>query len=113
VAVDRAQVGGVDRPASPSGAVGFSICFADEKALAQLAGAKHCPHHPYLKPQLAGSFPIAAQQLYPLVTTGGGALPLPVHCVQPAMLSRANTAAVARMSFFIAVTFVMTAQLNA
>ncbi len=37
---------------------------------------------------------------YPLVTTGGGALPLPT-CAQPAMLRRANTAAVARASFFM------------
>src|ERR1700722_16429881 len=37
---------------------------------------------------------------YPLVTTGGGALPLPTWA-QPAMLRRANTAAVARASFFI------------
>jgi hypothetical protein len=27
---------------------------------------------------------------YPLVTTGGGALPLPTYCAQPAMLRRAN-----------------------
>ena len=32
---------------------------------------------------------------YPLVTTGGGALPLPTYCAQPAMLRKANTAAVA------------------
>ena len=37
---------------------------------------------------------------YPLVTTGGGALPLPTSA-QPAMLRRANTAAVARASFFM------------
>jgi len=37
---------------------------------------------------------------YPLVTTGGGALPLPT-CAQPAMLRRANTAAVASANFFI------------
>jgi hypothetical protein len=40
-------------------------------------------------------------QHYPLVTTGGGALPLPTYCAQPAMLRRANIAAVARASFFI------------
>ena len=37
---------------------------------------------------------------YPFVTTGGGALPLPV-LAQPAMLKRARTAAVARASFFM------------
>jgi hypothetical protein len=37
---------------------------------------------------------------YPFVTTGGGALPLPV-LAQPAMLRRASTAAVARASFFM------------
>src|SRR5579864_7116864 len=37
---------------------------------------------------------------YPLVTTGGGALPLPTSA-QPAMLRRANTAAVAITSFFM------------
>jgi hypothetical protein len=37
---------------------------------------------------------------YPLVTTGGGVLPLPT-CAQPAMLRRANTAAVASAIFFI------------
>ena len=31
---------------------------------------------------------------YPLVTTGGGALPLPTYCAQLAMLKRASTAAI-------------------
>src|SRR5215469_16652587 len=45
-------------------------------------------------------------QHYPLVTTGaagGGAFPLPMYCAQPAMLKRASTAAVPRVSFFIGV----------
>jgi hypothetical protein len=42
---------------------------------------------------------IAENSNYPLVTTGGGALPLPV--AQPAMLKRANTAAVAIAIFFM------------
>jgi hypothetical protein len=37
---------------------------------------------------------------YPLVTTGGRALPVPRYCAQPAMLRMANIAAVARASFF-------------
>jgi hypothetical protein len=51
----------------------------------------------------AGLTPGPSQYLYsnyPLVTTGGGALPLPT-CAQPAMLRRANTAAVASANFFI------------
>jgi hypothetical protein len=48
---------------------------------------------PFLKARLM----VAA---YPFVTTGGGALPLPV-LAQPAMLSRASTAAVASASFFM------------
>ena len=36
----------------------------------------------------------------PLVTTGGGALPLPV-CAQPATLNSAITAAIAIATFFI------------
>src|SRR5262249_7157872 len=49
----------------------------------------------------AGPSPIQVPYgAYPLVTTGGGALPLPVSA-QPAMLRRANTAAVARAIFFM------------
>jgi hypothetical protein len=55
----------------------------------------HCP-------VFAGSFHGKdAPAVYPLVTTGGGALPLPMYCAQPAMLRRANTVAIARESFFI------------
>ena len=51
---------------------------------------------------------IPARPVYPLVITGGGALPLPIsYCAQPAMLKRASTAAIARASFFIEVTFVL------
>ena len=49
-------------------------------------------------------------ETYPLVTTGGGALPLPTYCAQPAMLRRANIAAVARASIFIELSFVMTSR---
>jgi hypothetical protein len=50
---------------------------------------------------------------YPLVTTGGGALPLPTYCAQPAMLRRANIAAVASASFFMEqLSFVMTNRTN-
>jgi len=38
---------------------------------------------------------------YPLVTTGGGALPLPTYVPQPATLRRASTAAIAKASFFM------------
>ena len=38
---------------------------------------------------------------YPLVTTGGGALPLPTPVPQPATLRRASTAAVAKAIFFM------------
>jgi hypothetical protein len=48
----------------------------------------------------AGPFS-ALYSTYPLVTTGGGALPLPTYCAQPAMLRRANIATVAIASFFI------------
>ena len=40
----------------------------------------------------------------PLVTTGGGALPLPTYCAQPAMLRRASIVAVNRATFFMKVT---------
>src|SRR5438046_2953737 len=53
----------------------------------------------------AGLLPMLLQH-HPLVTTGaagGGAFPLPMYCAQPAMLSRASTAAIPRESFFIAV----------
>jgi len=49
---------------------------------------------------MAGPFSLAQ----PLVTTGGGALPLPTYCAQPAMLRRASTAAVNRATFFMKVT---------
>jgi len=52
---------------------------------------------------------VAPSRIYPLVTTGGGALPLPTYCAQPTTLRRANIAAVARASFFIELSFVMTA----
>jgi hypothetical protein len=38
------------------------------------------------------------------VTTGGGALPLPTYCAQPATLRRANTAAITSESFFMEAT---------
>jgi hypothetical protein len=57
---------------------------------------------------LPGTYPLG---IYPLVTTGGGALPLPTYCAQPAMLRRANIAAVARASFFIELSLVMTTNL--
>jgi hypothetical protein len=38
---------------------------------------------------------------YPLVTTGGGALPLPTPVPQPATLRRASTAAIAKAIFFM------------
>jgi hypothetical protein len=63
------------------------------------------PRNPGLLPRPEGVRPNRGTATYPLVTTGGGALPLPTYCAQPAMLRRANTAAVARASFFIAVTF--------
>jgi hypothetical protein len=40
---------------------------------------------------------------YPLVTTGGGALPFPMYCAQPAMLRSASTTAIPRESLFIGV----------
>jgi hypothetical protein len=44
---------------------------------------------------------------YPLVITGGGALPLPIsYCAQPAMLKRLSAAAIARENFFMEATFV-------
>jgi hypothetical protein len=45
---------------------------------------------------------------YPLVTTGGGALPLPTPVPQPATLRRASTAAIAKAIFFMGSPLVMT-----
>ena len=47
-----------------------------------------------------GSPPQSRRTTYPLVTTGGGALPLPTYVPQPATLRRASVAAIARVSFF-------------
>ena len=60
---------------------------------------------------MAGPFQSLAQ---PFVTTGGGALPLPMpmSCAQPAMLRRASTAAVNRATFFIELTPPMNAPLS-
>jgi hypothetical protein len=65
-------------------------------------------HHEVWDPTQDGSPPQPRRTTYPLVTTGGGALPLPT-CAQPAMLRRASTAAIATESFFIGDTpFAMT-----
>jgi hypothetical protein len=50
-----------------------------------------------------GPVPSKLYSNYPLVTTGGGALPFPTYCAQPAMLRRASTAAIPKASFFIGV----------
>jgi len=53
-----------------------------------------------MTPALTPYNPNTTMDDYPFVTTGGGALPLPV-LAQPAMLRRASTAAVAIASFFM------------
>jgi hypothetical protein len=62
----------------------------------------------YPRGQPSGAF-LGSAPSYPLVITGGGALPLPMsYCAQPAMLKRANIAAIPRESFFMKATPITT-----